>query len=356
MTGDLFDALAGALLGHDRLRRREDDSLRRQASSARSWRRMAARAGRRPGGGDARVKDESEIVLIAAAAKLIDGIYRWLLESGLGGRRERELAVALEHEMRLRGASSPSFDSIVAAGAHGALPHAQPASADRARHARDHRHRRDRRWLLLRRTRTFAVGEPSARRARSTRSWPAPSSPASRRSSPGAAAVDADAAARAVIERPATASISGTASVMASGWRSTRPRALGHKQDAIATANVVTVEPGVYLPGELGCESRIWSWCATSTRRCSARSRRNCSCSTERARRCGERLADAEAVDGRREPPSVAVAGIREAVSACASTRYAPAGTRRSATSRRSPRRQTGARRAAVVSHAAARR
>ena len=44
----------------------------------------------------------------------------------LVGRTERSVAIALEHEMRLRGASGPSFPSIVASAEHGALPHAQP--------------------------------------------------------------------------------------------------------------------------------------------------------------------------------------------------------------------------------------
>lgn len=72
------------------------------------------------------VKEPEEICRIAAAAALVDDIYDWLLTFGLVGRTEREVAVALEHEMRLRGASGPSFDSIVAAAEHGALPHAQP--------------------------------------------------------------------------------------------------------------------------------------------------------------------------------------------------------------------------------------
>ena len=45
---------------------------------------------------------------------------------GSSGAREREVALALEHEMRLRGASDPSFPSIVASGPRGALPHAVP--------------------------------------------------------------------------------------------------------------------------------------------------------------------------------------------------------------------------------------
>jgi Xaa-Pro aminopeptidase len=72
------------------------------------------------------VKEPGEVLRIGAAAALVDEIYAWLLEYGLVGRTERDVAVALEHEMRLRGASGPSFDSIVASGPHGALPHATP--------------------------------------------------------------------------------------------------------------------------------------------------------------------------------------------------------------------------------------
>jgi Xaa-Pro aminopeptidase len=72
------------------------------------------------------VKEPGEILRIGAAAALVDEIYGWLLEGGLVGRSERSVAIALEHEMRLRGASGPSFPSIVASGEHGALPHAQP--------------------------------------------------------------------------------------------------------------------------------------------------------------------------------------------------------------------------------------
>jgi Xaa-Pro aminopeptidase len=76
------------------------------------------------------VKEPAEVEAIAAAAALVDDIYRWLMEYGLVGKSERAVAVALEHEMRLRGASGPSFPSIVASGEHGALPHAQPREVE----------------------------------------------------------------------------------------------------------------------------------------------------------------------------------------------------------------------------------
>jgi Xaa-Pro aminopeptidase len=67
---------------------------------------------------------------IRAAAALADEIYDWVRERGLVGRTEREVALGLEEEMRRRGASGPSFDSIVASAEHGALPHAEPRDVE----------------------------------------------------------------------------------------------------------------------------------------------------------------------------------------------------------------------------------
>jgi len=72
------------------------------------------------------VKEPGEIEAIRAAARIADTIYRELAEEGLVGRTERDVALALEHRMRVLGAEGPSFASIVASGAHGALPHATP--------------------------------------------------------------------------------------------------------------------------------------------------------------------------------------------------------------------------------------
>jgi Xaa-Pro aminopeptidase len=72
------------------------------------------------------VKEPGELARIRAAAEVADDVYDWLLDFGLVGRTEHEVAVELEHQMRLRGASGPSFPSIVASGEQGALPHAEP--------------------------------------------------------------------------------------------------------------------------------------------------------------------------------------------------------------------------------------
>jgi Xaa-Pro aminopeptidase len=72
------------------------------------------------------VKEPGEVEAIRAAAALVDEIYAWLAEQRLVGQTEREVALALEQEMRVRGAEGPSFPSIVAAAENGALPHAVP--------------------------------------------------------------------------------------------------------------------------------------------------------------------------------------------------------------------------------------
>ena len=72
-------------------------------------------------------------------------------ERGLAGRTEREVAIAAVRLMEDRGAEGPSFPPIVAAGAHGALPHAVPRDVEIPRgHARGGRHGRAARRLLLR--------------------------------------------------------------------------------------------------------------------------------------------------------------------------------------------------------------
>jgi Xaa-Pro aminopeptidase len=72
------------------------------------------------------VKDDHEIDAIARASMIADSIYVTLSEEGLVGRTERDVAWRIEELAREGGASGLSFPSIVAAGPHGALPHAEP--------------------------------------------------------------------------------------------------------------------------------------------------------------------------------------------------------------------------------------
>jgi Xaa-Pro aminopeptidase len=72
------------------------------------------------------VKEPHEVEAMRAAARIADQAYEELAERGIAGRNEKELAAALEVRMRELGAEDRSFPTIVASGAHGALPHAVP--------------------------------------------------------------------------------------------------------------------------------------------------------------------------------------------------------------------------------------
>lgn len=76
------------------------------------------------------IKDESEVASIRKAIRAAEGALQALLNQGrkaFVGRTERQVAAELEYRMKLAGADKPSFDTIVAAGPHGSLPHYRPA-------------------------------------------------------------------------------------------------------------------------------------------------------------------------------------------------------------------------------------
>ncbi|HEX2314324.1 MAG TPA: Xaa-Pro peptidase family protein [Thermomonospora sp.] len=73
-----------------------------------------------------RVKDEEEIALLRQACAITDRAFETVLPTLRPGLTEREIAVALERAMVDHGADQPAFESIVAAGPHGAVPHHRP--------------------------------------------------------------------------------------------------------------------------------------------------------------------------------------------------------------------------------------
>jgi Xaa-Pro aminopeptidase len=72
------------------------------------------------------VKSADEIELIRAGAEINDRVYEWLASEGLDGKAERDWVHAISARMRELGADGPAFESIVAGGPNGASPHAVP--------------------------------------------------------------------------------------------------------------------------------------------------------------------------------------------------------------------------------------
>lgn len=200
------------------------------------------------------VKDPEEIAQIRSASELADAALERLLEGGLTGRTERELALELEQVMRLLGALRPSFDSIIAAGPHGALPHATPRDVEVARGQLvviDWGAELD--GYCSDCTRTIAAGEPDEQ-ARVVYELVLSAQIAGVRAvRAGAAARDVDGAAREVIDGGGFGERFGHGLGHGVGVEiHEAPRLSQRSDDVLAAGNIVTVEPGIYLPGEFG--------------------------------------------------------------------------------------------------------
>lgn len=201
------------------------------------------------------VKDAEEVARIRAAAELADAALEAVLADGLAGRTERAVALALETEMRRRGAERASFDTIVASGAHGALPHATPRDVEIAAGdlvTIDWGAQLD--GYCSDCTRTYAAGREPSAHAREVYELVARAQLAGLEAvAAGVAGRDADAAARAVIEAAGHGERFGHGLGHGVGLEvHEAPRLSKSSEATLAAGNVVTVEPGVYVPDELG--------------------------------------------------------------------------------------------------------
>lgn len=78
------------------------------------------------------VKDSGELDKLAQACRLTDATLAQVLPRIRPGMSERELATLLDHTMALLGAERPAFDTIVASGPNGAIPHHAPTTRELA--------------------------------------------------------------------------------------------------------------------------------------------------------------------------------------------------------------------------------
>ncbi|MBI5141623.1 MAG: aminopeptidase P family protein [Nitrospirae bacterium] len=74
------------------------------------------------------IKDDAEISAITKAVRIAEKAFLKIKPMIRPGTREVDIALALEHEIRMLGSAKLPFDTIVASGARAALPHACPTS------------------------------------------------------------------------------------------------------------------------------------------------------------------------------------------------------------------------------------
>ncbi|MEA5366196.1 Xaa-Pro peptidase family protein [Amycolatopsis sp., V23-08] len=202
------------------------------------------------------VKDEAEIEALRQACAAADRALDDLVAAGglRPGRTELEVARDLEHRMLEHGSAEPSFASIVAAGAHSAIPHHRPTHAELKRGdfvkldfgATVDGYHSDM-------TRTFVLGEPADWQREVYDLVHAAQAAGVDAVAPGVEVSDVDAAARSVI------AAAGRGEEFAHGLG----HGVGlqiHEAPSLAATGVgtlsagmaVTVEPGVYLAGRGG--------------------------------------------------------------------------------------------------------
>jgi Xaa-Pro aminopeptidase len=200
-----------------------------------------------------RHKDPAEQEAIAAAARLTDQAYESVLADGLVGRTERDVARAAAERIRELGAE-PAFPAIVAAGENGALPHAEPT--EREIRAGD---------LVVWDmgalldgycsdcTRTFAAGEPGEEAREIYELVRSAQGAGLEAVGPGVGGKDADEAARAIIRGAGYDEYFGHGLGHGVGLEVHEPPRMGPRSDdVLGEGDVVSVEPGVYLPGRFG--------------------------------------------------------------------------------------------------------
>jgi Xaa-Pro aminopeptidase len=198
-----------------------------------------------------RVKDAGEIDRIRRACAIGDEAFQALLPRLADGVTERQFALELEFAMRERGASGNSFDPIIAAGPNGAKPHARPSDRVIGRNE-----------LVVcdfgcivdgycsDMTRTVSIGDPGAD-ARHLYDVVLASQQAGRaRVAAEVPCAEVDRASRDVINDAGWGDAFSHSTGHGVGLEiHEAPRVAATGRDTLVVSDVVTVEPGVYLPG-----------------------------------------------------------------------------------------------------------
>jgi Xaa-Pro aminopeptidase len=200
------------------------------------------------------VKDDDELGAIKRACEITDRVFERLVEERFVGRSERDLAWTIEQLFHDEGAETVAFETIVASGPNSARPHGRATDRQISRgetvivdtgcvvggYASDY-------------TRTFTTGFVEGPIKEAYALVLAAQQAGFDALRAGVRGIDADAAARRVVDGTAFAGMFGHGLGHGLGLEvHEAPRLSTESTDTLATGNVVTVEPGIYLEGRAG--------------------------------------------------------------------------------------------------------
>jgi Xaa-Pro aminopeptidase len=199
-------------------------------------------------------KDEDELPLMAEAALTGCKLFDHMLGFIRPGLREIDVAAELEYQARRMGAEGMSFETIVASGARSALPHGRATQARLPRNG----------FLTLDfgvilngycsdMTRTVYLGRPKAEERAAYEAVLEAEQAALDAVSAGAICEDVDEAARGVLRKEGLAEAFSHSTGHGVGLEIHEPPRIGAGQkNRLLAGMVVTIEPGIYLPGRFG--------------------------------------------------------------------------------------------------------
>jgi Xaa-Pro aminopeptidase len=197
------------------------------------------------------VKDAGELSALQSAAAITTEAYERIAQEPFVGRTERELGFRFDQILQELGAHGNSFPTVFASGPHGAVPHTH--SGDRVIEAGE--------TVVVDAgamidgycadcTRTFATGELSDELRHAYDVCLAAQRAGLRAVAPSITGQQADAAARGVIDAAGLGAYFGHGLGHGVGLLvHEAPTLRPESEDTLAPNNVVTVEPGIYMPG-----------------------------------------------------------------------------------------------------------
>lgn len=196
------------------------------------------------------IKTDEEISIIKAACRIADEAYEHIVTYIKPGMTELEVSNELEFFMRKRGATSSSFDTIVASGVRSALPHG--VASDKVIEEGDfvtldfgavHN------GYISDTTRTVAVGEPSEQLKEIYQVVLDSQLLALEKVKPGMTGKEADAIARDYIASKGYGEAFGHSLGHGIGLEVHEGPGLSYRSDIVLEPGmVITIEPGIYLP------------------------------------------------------------------------------------------------------------
>lgn len=200
------------------------------------------------------VKDADEIARVRAAALLGCGLFEGMLTYLEAGLSEVAVAAELEHAARLAGAEGMSFETIVASGERSALPHGRATTAKLPRRGfvtLDFGVVLD--GYLSDMTRTVHMGKALGNEREVYDSVLEAQEAAVAAVAPGVTAGEIDEAARSVLRRVGLDQYFTHSTGHGVGLEIHEgPRLAAKQTQVLKQGMVITIEPGVYMPGKFG--------------------------------------------------------------------------------------------------------